>query len=111
VLTVPYPNVVWRLVRAKRRLREPAEPDGYYETAYRAGPLELALVRTGFEVLLRRPIGHSFTLWGLGRPFRGPGYYETSALGERLGAVCAAVLPWSTCFASLIVARKTPAPP
>jgi SAM-dependent methyltransferase len=106
VLTVPYPNLVWRMVRAKRALVRHREPDGYYETTYRVGQLERTLTRTGFDVLLRRPIGHSFTLWGLGGAFRGRGYYETSALAERLGAACAALLPWSTGFASLIVARK-----
>lgn len=109
VLTVPYPNLVWRLVRLRRRLVARREGDAYYETTYRVRALERALRRTGFDVLRRHPIGHSFTLWGLGAPFRGPAYYETSALAEHIGAACAAVLPWSTCFASLIVARKGPA--
>jgi SAM-dependent methyltransferase len=107
VLTVPYPGVVWRLAQLKARLvgrRAPA--DGLYETAYTVRRLERALHRTGFTVLERHPIGHDFALWGCAGAFRGPGYYETSPLAERLGGRLARLLPWPTCFASLIVARK-----
>lgn len=111
VLTVPYPSVVWRLARLKARLGRSRDADRGYETAYSLARLEEALHRTGFEVVARHPIGHDFTLWGCGGPFRGPGYYETSRLAEGLGAALARLLPWPTCFASLVVARKAGPPP
>jgi SAM-dependent methyltransferase len=108
VLTVPHPNLVARLVALRgcvaRRTADTGP--GYYETRYSVGRLEAEVRRGGFEVLERHPIGHSFTLWGLGGLFRGAGYYETSPLAERLGRVCARWLPWSTCFATLLIARK-----
>jgi SAM-dependent methyltransferase len=107
VLMIPYPNLVWRLVRLKRRWsgRPPATPE-FYETTYTDRQLEGHLAGTGFNIVERHPIGHSFTFWGLGRLFRGAGYYETSALAEWLGGLCRSVLPWSMCFESLIIARK-----
>jgi SAM-dependent methyltransferase len=110
VLTVPYPGLVWRLARLKERVTGDHRPDRCYETAYGVRRLEAALRRTGFVVLERHPIGHDFALWGCGRPFRGPGYYETSRLAERLGGALARLLPWPTCFASLVIGRKVGPP-
>jgi SAM-dependent methyltransferase len=110
VLTVPYPGLVWRLARLKGWVKGGRGPDHGYETAYGLGRLEAALRRTGFAVLERHPIGHDFALWGCGRPFRGPGYYETSRLAERLGGALARLLPWPTCFASLVIGRKVGPP-
>jgi SAM-dependent methyltransferase len=110
VLTVPYPGLVWRLARVKERLLGDRGPDRVYETAYRVRRLEAALRRSGFAVLERHPIGHDFALWGCGRVFRGPGYYETSRLAERLGGALARLLPWPTCFASLVIGRKVGPP-
>jgi SAM-dependent methyltransferase len=112
VATVPSPSLVWRAARLKRRWFRPP-PDAsprYYETTYSAGDLERQVVAAGFEPLVCEPIGHSFTLWGCGRPFRAAGYYETSALAEAGGALFARVLPKAMAFATLIVARKTPHP-
>jgi SAM-dependent methyltransferase len=108
VLTVPSPNLVWRLVRARRRWpgSRAAERVGYFETAYSARDLVRYVRETGFDVLECHPVGHSFTLWGCGALFRGPGYYETSRLAEQLGAMLARTLRWSTSFATLIIARK-----
>ena len=107
VLTVPAPNVVWRLARVKRRLQPNRHTSGprYYETTYSADVLSQLVTNAGFDILERHPVGHAFTLWGCGRMFRGPGYYETTTLAERLGALLARVLPWSTSFATLIIAR------
>jgi SAM-dependent methyltransferase len=107
VLTIPYPNLVWRYVqiRAKVLGRSSGNPD-FYETTYPVDQLQQHLLNTGFEVMAQHPIGHSFTLWGTGRLFRGPGYYETSALAEWLGDVLQKLLPWPMCFESLIIARK-----
>jgi SAM-dependent methyltransferase len=105
VVTVPYPSVVWRLVRLKHRLTG-IERGECYETTYGIGRLVRHLHGAGFDVVRRHPVGHSFVWWGLGRCFRGSGYYETSPLAEALGRVCARLWPWPTCFASLVIARK-----
>ncbi|NWG18438.1 MAG: hypothetical protein HXY41_17580, partial [Chloroflexi bacterium] len=52
------------------------------------------------------PTSHAFTLWGLGGPFRGRGYYQTSALADALGGVLRVVLPWAFNFSTLLIARK-----
>lgn len=108
VLTVPAPNIVWKLVRLmrKRKGQPPSDADSYFETAYTADELQRFVRAAGFEVIEYHPVGHSFTLWGCGRPFRGRGYYETSALAERLGAWLARIAPWATSFATLLIARK-----
>jgi SAM-dependent methyltransferase len=109
VLSVPYPSLVWRLTRVKKRLALRAggkEANAYYETTYRMTELELFLRIVGFEVIARYPTSHSFALWGIGRLFRGRDYYETSPLAEFLGSVFARLLPWSMCFASLLIAHK-----
>ena len=108
VLTIPAPNLVWRAVTLRDRMAPPpAYHRGYYERRYQRAEIEAAARQAGFEVLETHPIGHSFTLWGLGRPFRGPGYYETSGLAERLGGLARRLLPWSTAFATLVVGRKS----
>ncbi len=108
VLTVPYPSLIWRLTRVKRRTfrRGDKTDNGCYETTYSVSKLKYYLDRTGFEVRCSYPTSHSFTLWGVNRLFRGRDYYETSALAEWLGSVFARVLPWSMCFASLVIAQK-----
>ena len=109
VLTVPYPSLVRRVIQAKKWLTlrgRGKEENGYYETTYRVTDLERFLHMTGFEVIARYPTSHSFTLWGVGRLFRGRDYYDTSPFGEWLGAVFARFLPWSMCFASLLIARR-----
>jgi SAM-dependent methyltransferase len=112
VVTVPAPNMVWRLTRSAlwRALRGSVRAAPYYETAYPAHELAHAVTHAGFSILELRPVGHSFTLWGCGPMFRGPGYYETSALAERLGRVLRRVWPRGASFATLIVARKHSAP-
>ncbi len=108
VLVIPYPNLVWRCVQIKARWtgRSSGSPE-FYETTYSIRQLEQHLSNAGFEIVAQHPVGHSFTLWGVGRLFRGPGYYQTSALAEVLGAVLFRLLPWSMCFESLFIARKT----
>lgn len=108
VVTVPAPNVIWRVTRSRvwRAVRRNPRPAPYYETTYSADELARAVTHTGFSILEMRPVGHSFTLWGCGRVFRGPGYYETSALAEILGAILRRVWPYGASFATLILARK-----
>jgi len=106
VLIIPYPSLIWRLIRLRARLLRKSPDPEFYETTYSTHQLQQYLSSTGFDIVERHPIGHSFTLWGLGKLFRGPGYYETSALAERLGAVFLTLLPWPICFESLFIARK-----
>jgi SAM-dependent methyltransferase len=109
VLTVPAPNPIWRLARARRRwTRRPRQEPEYFETTYTAGALRDLVRETAFRVVECHPVGHSFTLWGAGGPFRRRGYYETSWLAEGLGAVLRRVMPWTWSFATLIVARREP---
>jgi SAM-dependent methyltransferase len=103
VLTIPYPNVVYRLVRWKNR-RLPKE--GYYETAYKRRELACEVEAAGFALALAVPTSHSFTLWGLGGIFRAPGYYKTSPLAELLGAALRLLLPWAFNYMTLIVAHR-----
>ena len=108
VLTIPYPNVVHRLVRLKRRLfgQSILTDDDFYESTYTQHQLVAELERTGFEAVLVRPTSHSFTLWGLGWPFKGKGYYRTTWLAETLGAVLRRLAPWPFNFTTLLIARK-----
>ncbi len=108
VLTIPYPNVVQRLIRLRRRCagKTARTQEDFYETTYTRRALERYVRQAGFEVVLSMPTAHSFTLWGLGGPFRAPGYYQTSALAERLGAALKRVLPWAFNFSTMIIARK-----
>ena len=108
ILTVPYPSLIWRLAQVKKRWTRRADntDNGRYETTYPVSKLKYYLERTGFEVRASYPTSHSFTLWGISRLFRGKDYYETSALAEWLGSVFARLLPWSMCFASLLIAQK-----
>ncbi len=107
VLTVPAPNLVWRLVRARRRLRgDTGLAHGYFETTYAVTELSRHVAAAGFVVVEQDVTDHEFTLWGLGRPFRGPGYYETSRVADSLGSICARVLPRAMAFTSLVIARK-----
>lgn len=108
VLTIPYPNVVHRLVawRRRRRGQSVLNDEDFYESTYTRRALVGAVETAGFAVLRAEPTSHSYTLWGLGGPFRAPGYYRTSALAEALGAVLRRVLPWAFNFTSLVIARK-----
>lgn len=108
VLTIPYPNLIYRLVQLKRRLRgENALTDEeFYESAYTRRALEANVMQAGFTLVKSLPTSHSFTFWGMGGPFRGNGYYETSPLAERLGRFTEAVLPWAFNFTTLVIARK-----
>jgi ubiquinone/menaquinone biosynthesis C-methylase UbiE len=105
VLTIPYPNLVYRLVKWRQR-NAPPDPNAYYETAYTRAQLVREVSAAGFEVLVAEPTSHSFTLWGLGGIFRAPGYYKTSAFAEALGAALRFTLPWLFNYMTLIVARK-----
>ena len=108
VLTIPYPNLINKLVQWRRRLSGagPLTDDAFYESTYSRQQLHDVVTEAGFRVELSRPTSHSFTLWQLGGPFRKPGYYRTSSLAERLGALLQRLLPWPFNYSTLIVARK-----
>jgi SAM-dependent methyltransferase len=110
VVSVPVPSLVRRLVH-RRRLRRAASGEHgalLYETAYAREDLEAAVRLAGFEVVASHPIGHSFTLWGLGWPFRASGYYRTTGLAEWLGDRLRDWLPWSMAFGCLTIAHRIP---
>lgn len=108
VLTIPYPNLIHRLVRLRRRLQGGSllTDDQFYESTYTREALVSAVMQAGFEVAHIQPTSHAFTLWGLGGIFRAPGYYRTSPLADRAGALLRAVTPWLFNYMTLIIARK-----
>ena len=108
VLTIPYPNVVWRLVQFKRRLtgQGPLTDDEFYESTYTQHDLIDASTAVGFEVVKVQPLSHAYTLWGLGGPFQAEGYYKTTPLADGLGRVLKRVAPWPFNFSTLLIGRK-----
>jgi len=108
VLTIPYPNVVHRLVGLKRRLMGQGRlaDEHFYESVYTQQDLIREVKAAGLLPVLVKPTSHAFTLWGLGGPFRAPGYYRASPLADRLGRVLRAALPWAFNFSTLVIARK-----
>ena len=108
VLTIPYPNLVHRLVHWKRQLQGESTltDDEFYESTYTRRALVENAKQAGFTVLKVIPTSHSFTLWTLGGPFRSTGYYETSELAERVGRLLAHTLPWAFNFTTLLIGQK-----
>lgn len=108
VLTIPYPNIVYRAVQLKRRLGGAGQltDDAFYESAYTRRQLTDTVSRAGFRVERIEPMSHAFTLWGLGGLFRAPGYYKTNWLADTLGTVLQRVTPWIFSFSTLLIARK-----
>jgi SAM-dependent methyltransferase len=111
VLTVPHPNFVEflrdtvnRLVPS--RLEKLGKRADYYERTYTHPELAALVAEVGFKVRRVVPISHSYTFYGLHSLFRAPGYYQTSALGERAGDFGKLVLPWWSAFETLIIANK-----
>jgi SAM-dependent methyltransferase len=109
VLTIPYPNIVHKLVRWKRQTfgQSVLTDDDFYESTYTQHDLTAELKKAGFEILLVRPTSHAYTLWGLGWPFRkGDGYYETTWLADMLAPILRALLPWTFNFTTMLIAKK-----
>lgn len=108
VLTIPYPNVVHRVVALRRMLSGQSQltDEDFYESTYTREALTQTVSRVGFRVMMAKPTSHAFTLWGLGGVFRGRGYYETSRLAEAGGQVIREVFPWAFNFMTLVIARK-----
>ncbi len=108
VLTIPYPNVVHRLIRWRRQQqgRSLLTDDAFYESTYTQHDLIREAQAAGFEIVEVRPTSHDFTLWGLGRPFRAQGYYRTTPLARWLGRVLRLLAPWPFNFSTLLIGRK-----
>ena len=108
VLTIPFPNLVLRLVVLKRRLqgRSTLTHDDFYEKAWGRRALVGTVKEAGFELCELRPTSHDYTLWGLGGPFRAPGYFRSSPLAEALGGALARLAPWAFNYTTLLIARK-----
>lgn len=107
VITIPYPNLIWKLAQWRREQqgKERIEEE-FYESTYSRQQLIDECTAVGFDVVRALPISHSYTLWGLGGIFQGDGYYRTSAIGEAAGDVLRVVAPWAFSFMTLIIARK-----
>ncbi len=108
VMTIPYPNVVNRYVRWRRRSsgKSVLNNDDFFESTYTRRDLERELRDAGFDVLVAKPTSHSFTFWGLGGVFRAPGYYRTSTLAEFCGALARETLPWAFNYSTMMIGRK-----
>lgn len=107
VLTIPYPNVIQRLIAWRRRGQgSTLNDEDFYESTYTRDTLCKAVMDAGFTVEKAIPTSHAFTLWGLGGPFRSAGYYQTSPLANALGSIFRVVLPWAFNFSTLVIGRK-----
>ncbi len=108
VLTIPYPNIIHKLLVLRRKIsgQSVLNDDEFYESTYDRSALADNVQQAGFNIELMMPTGHSYTLWGLGGPFRAEGYYRTTQFAEKCGAALKRLLPWPFNFMTLVVARK-----
>ncbi len=108
VLTIPYPNVVWKLIQWRRRRQDAGvlTDETFYESTYTQHDLIREGTTAGFEIVEVLPTSHDFTLWGLGGPFQGRSYYQTTPLARQLGRVLRVIAPWSFCFSTMLIGQK-----
>lgn len=107
VITIPYPNLVWKLAQWRReRAGHLLIDDEFYESTYTRQQLIDEVTGVGFKVEEAVPTSHAYTLWGLGGIFQDEGYYRTSFLARSLGKIASVVAPWPLNFMTLIIARK-----
>ncbi|MDQ7025687.1 MAG: class I SAM-dependent methyltransferase [Anaerolineae bacterium] len=107
VITIPYPNIIWKLAQWRREQQGRSLIDeDFYESTYTREQLIQEMSQVGFSVLEAVPSGHSYTFWGVSSIFQGKGYYQTNRLAETLGAVTRTVAPWLFNFMTMIIARK-----
>ena len=92
VLTIPFPNLVQRLVAGKRRLlrQSPLNDDNFYECTYGRRALVTAVNDAGFTLCELKPTSHDYTLWGLGSLFRRPRLLPQQQPGRRAGRAAGA---------------------
>ncbi|MEM9954815.1 MAG: class I SAM-dependent methyltransferase [Chloroflexota bacterium] len=107
VITIPYPNIVWKLAQWRRNQQgRQLIDDSFYESTYTKDQLVSELTQANFDVVASIPTSHSFTLWGLGGIFQGKGYYETSDTAEFLGGIFSHIMPWTFNFMTMMIAQK-----
>jgi ubiquinone/menaquinone biosynthesis C-methylase UbiE len=107
VLTIPYPNIVWKLAQWKRqRAGQQLINEDFYESTYSRKALVANVEQAGFRVAKAMPTSHSFTFWGIGGPFKAEGYYQTSFWAELCGDLAQISVPWLFNFMTLIIAHK-----
>lgn len=107
VITIPYPNLVWKLAQWRREQQgKTLINEDFYESTYTREQLVHEVTAVGFDVVEAVPTSHSFTLWGLGSIFQGEGYYQTSYFAELFGDMLRMVAPWSFNFMTMMIARK-----
>ncbi|MCB9456769.1 MAG: hypothetical protein H6671_12360 [Anaerolineaceae bacterium] len=65
VLTIPYPNVIQRLIAWRRRGQgSTLNDEDFYESTYTRDTLCKAVMDAGSTVEKAIPTSHAFTLWG-----------------------------------------------
>lgn len=107
VMTIPYPNLVWKLAQWKRnRAGKQRIDEDFYESTYTREQLISECRAVGFDVLETYTTSHEFTFWGVHRIFRGEGYYRTSWLANAMGAIVRVIAPWQFNYMTLVIARK-----
>ncbi|MAU10347.1 MAG: hypothetical protein CL607_11035 [Anaerolineaceae bacterium] len=107
ILTIPYPNIVWRVAQFKRQMAgQQLIDEDFYESTYNRRELVSNVEQVGFKLAEAIPTSHSYTFWGLGGPFQAEGYYKTSALADNLGRSAKRFAPWLFNFMTLIIAHK-----
>ncbi|HYJ86795.1 MAG TPA: class I SAM-dependent methyltransferase [Pyrinomonadaceae bacterium] len=81
--------------------------NGFYEQPYSPRAVHDFFTKAGFEVVVQRPIYHSFWWWLVGEAFRETnGYYQSNKAGEVVARYAKTVFPWSTAFMSLAIGIK-----
>ena len=107
VITIPYPNIIWKLAQWRREQQGRTLIDeDFYESTYTREQLVQEVTQAGLTVVEAIPTGHSYTFWGVHQIFQGQGYYETNALAETLGGITRTIAPWLFNFMTMIIARK-----
>lgn len=107
VMTIPYPNLIWKIAQRRRAVQGKQRIDeDFYESTYTQVQLTAECTKVGFDVVRTLPTSHAFTLWGAHRLFRGAGYYESSAWGNLAGQVVSKLAPWTFNFMTLVIAHK-----
>lgn len=107
VLTIPYPNLLWRIAqwRRERQGRTLIDED-FYESTYGRDALLAQVTQAGFSIVKAVPTGEDYSLWSAHRLFRAEGYYRTNALAHWGGVIARHLAGWSLSHMTLVVARK-----
>jgi SAM-dependent methyltransferase len=110
IITVPHPQFLDTLVEIKNKVMPPKVARAeYYERTFSHQELAQHVTDAGYKIELVKPVGHSYTFYGLGAAFRKPNswYDETNGLAEMAANVSRRLLPWASAFHTLIIATKT----